>query len=238
MGSAALTPHPRTARARRLRLAAAATLGLIVVLAVVHLLWDLPAFWTGVTSMVAVVLSGWAFWTALDAYASLGHMLDGRYLVTRRGSVRRSTVHLRRSGIIGWRIKQSIFQRRLGLVTVDATTAAATTPRSTPASTRAWTSPRPPCPDCWNRSWFRGMRAQRSSKRNRRPRANPATTRPASTPNPDHGLPTGVTYRPAALAPPVTALVVLGATTAGPRRGALRTVTPRPVMTSSGTARP
>lgn len=124
IGGVALTPHPRAARARRLRLAAAATLGLAVVLAVVQLLWDPPAFWAGVMVVVAVLLAGWAFWGALDAYASLGHALDGEYLVARRGSVRRGTVHLRRSGIIGWRISQSIFQRRLGLVTVDATTAA------------------------------------------------------------------------------------------------------------------
>ncbi|MEO3927625.1 PH domain-containing protein [Micromonosporaceae bacterium B7E4] len=45
-------------------------------------------------------------------------------MVARRGSIRRSTVHLDRSGIIGWRIRQSLFQRRLGLITLDATTAA------------------------------------------------------------------------------------------------------------------
>src|SRR5699024_6082231 len=82
------------------------------------------AFWTSVIVVVTLGLIAWSFWVALDAYRSLGHAIDGEYFVARRGSVRRNSVYLRRSGIIGWRMRQSIFQRRLGLMTVDATTAA------------------------------------------------------------------------------------------------------------------
>ncbi|MGW4253009.1 PH domain-containing protein, partial [Streptomyces californicus] len=66
---------------------------------------------------VAVVL-------ALDAYRGLGHAFSGRYLVTRSGTVRRSTAALERAGVIGWTVKQSVFQRRAGLLSVTATTAA------------------------------------------------------------------------------------------------------------------
>ena len=40
------------------------------------------------------------------------------------GTLRRSTAALQRRGIIGWTVRQSVFQRRAGLVTVGATTAA------------------------------------------------------------------------------------------------------------------
>lgn len=61
---------------------------------------------------------------ALDAYRNLGHALSGRYLVTRSGTLRRSTAALERAGVIGWTVKQSYFQRRAGLLTLTATTAA------------------------------------------------------------------------------------------------------------------
>ena len=45
-------------------------------------------------------------------------------VAVREGSlVRRRTV-LTRDGIIGWNLRQSFFQRRAGVVTVEATTAA------------------------------------------------------------------------------------------------------------------
>ncbi|MEU0572841.1 PH domain-containing protein, partial [Nonomuraea sp. NPDC005983] len=47
-----------------------------------------------------------------------------RCLITRMGAVRRRTVALDRAGIVGWTITQSFFQRRAGLLTVSATTAA------------------------------------------------------------------------------------------------------------------
>ncbi|HEU5130074.1 MAG TPA: PH domain-containing protein [Glycomyces sp.] len=121
---AELTGHPRAARTRRLRWAAAAVLVLAAAVAAVHLLWPVPGFWSAVIVIAALAAAAWTVWTALDSYASLGHGLHRGYLVARRGSVRRATVHLDRSGIIGWRVKQSVFQRRMGLMTLDATTAA------------------------------------------------------------------------------------------------------------------
>ncbi|WP_394613278.1 PH domain-containing protein [Lentzea sp. JNUCC 0626] len=75
--------------------------------------WPIP-----VAILPFAALVGW------DNYRSLGNALDERYLVTRNNSLVRSTVALQRTGIIGWRIHQSFFQRRSGLMTIGATTAA------------------------------------------------------------------------------------------------------------------
>ena len=65
-----------------------------------------------------MALVGW------DRARVLGHTLTRGYLVARQGSVVRRTVALQRSGVIGWRVRQSPFQRRAGVVTVEAVTAA------------------------------------------------------------------------------------------------------------------
>ncbi|TYR58531.1 PH domain-containing protein [Streptomyces parvus] len=119
---AALTPHPRAARGRRLRWSLAAALGPVLILTLLGALLTPVLLWialgcAAVGVPVAVVL-------ALDAYRGLGHALSGRYLVTRSGTVRRSTAALERAGVIGWTVKQSVFQRRAGLLSVTATTAA------------------------------------------------------------------------------------------------------------------
>lgn len=120
--SAPLTAHPRAARTRRLRWALAAVLLPAAVLALLGALLTpallyVAAGWTVVLAPLAVLL-------ARDAYRSLGHTVSGGYLVTRSGTVRRATVALQRTGIIGWTVKQSYFQRRAGILTVTATTAA------------------------------------------------------------------------------------------------------------------
>ncbi|GAB3871423.1 hypothetical protein GCM10029964_007710 [Kibdelosporangium lantanae] len=57
-------------------------------------------------------------------YRGLGHALAGDYMVVREGVVPRVTVAVQRHGIVGWKIRQSFFQRRLRLITVGATVAA------------------------------------------------------------------------------------------------------------------
>ncbi|MQA12792.1 MAG: PH domain-containing protein [Pseudonocardiaceae bacterium] len=112
----ALRRHPPAARRRRLLRA------VVPVAVLVALLWLLPVPgwlpWTAATLLPVAVL------LALDAYRNLGHALAGRYLVTRHGAAVRSTAALQRSGVIGWTVSQSIFQRRSELVTLAATTAA------------------------------------------------------------------------------------------------------------------
>ncbi|MEU3270641.1 PH domain-containing protein [Saccharomonospora sp. NPDC006951] len=120
--SVRLAGHPVTARGRRLRWAMATVavpvltllvLGLLVAELFLHLAW-----------ISALVLIPVGVVLALDAYRNLGHGITGDYLVARSGTVRRSTVALQRRGVIGWTAKQSLFQRRAGLITLTATTAA------------------------------------------------------------------------------------------------------------------
>jgi putative membrane protein len=120
--SARLHPHPATARGRRLRWAIAAVLlvsatlallGILLTTVLLHLAW-----------ISVLVLTPIALALASDAYRNLGHGLTGGYLVTRHGAGDRHTVALRRDGVIGWTITRSPFQRRAGLLTLTATTAA------------------------------------------------------------------------------------------------------------------
>ncbi|WP_228004235.1 PH domain-containing protein [Amycolatopsis sp. YIM 10] len=120
--AAQLIGHPLAARGRRLRWAIGTVVVLVAVLAVLGLLLTdvlLHLAWIAAVLglPIAVVL-------AVDAYKSLGHAISGDYLVARAGTVRRATVALQREGVIGWTVKQSIFQRRAGLITLTATTAA------------------------------------------------------------------------------------------------------------------
>jgi putative membrane protein len=112
----ALRRHPRVALRRRLARA------VLPVLAGSAVLWltAVPTWvaWATLGLLPVTVL------LAVDAYRNLGHALTSRYLVTRHGAGLRDTVALQRSGVIGWTVSQSFFQRRAGLVTVTATTAA------------------------------------------------------------------------------------------------------------------
>ncbi|WP_214326633.1 PH domain-containing protein [Nonomuraea sediminis] len=113
-----LRGHPGTALRRRV-VRALATVAVLAVAAAVARDWTGAWVWAVPVVVLPVVL-----WVAFDAYRGLGHALGDRHLVTRAGSAGRSTVALDRGGIVGWTIKQSFFQRRAGLVTVSATTAA------------------------------------------------------------------------------------------------------------------
>ncbi len=111
-----LRRHPLVALRRRLARA------VLPVLAGSAVLWLAPVptwvAWATLGLLPVTVL------LALDSYRNLGHALTSRYLVTRHGAGVRDTVALQRSGVIGWTVSQSFFQRRAGLVTVTATTAA------------------------------------------------------------------------------------------------------------------
>jgi len=77
--------------------------------------------WLALPAIAAVPL---AAMLALDRYRSLGHALAGSALVTRQGSLERRRDVLACDGIIGWNVRESFFQRRAGLATLTATTAA------------------------------------------------------------------------------------------------------------------
>ena len=117
-----LVSHPKAARRRRLIWSLTAVTALVLPLLVIGL-WVAPVLaWIG---LVFGVL-GYAVLPlfAVDAYRNLGHALSGRFLVSRHGTVLRRTVALQRSGVIGWKVRQSFFQRRAGIANVTATTAA------------------------------------------------------------------------------------------------------------------
>lgn len=85
----------------------------------------------------AVGVPGWAWvvWgvllvgsvgLAVDRVRALGHRVDAQWLVTRTGSVERRRDCVQTAGIIGWTVRQTFFQRRAGVATVVAATAAGT----------------------------------------------------------------------------------------------------------------
>ncbi|WP_199431921.1 PH domain-containing protein [Qaidamihabitans albus] len=120
--SVRLRGHPVAARGRRIRWALLGVLAVISPLLILGLV--LTPLFLHLAWICALVLVPIAVAIALDAYRNLGHGLTGGYLVARNGAVRRSTVALQRRGVIGWTARQSIFQRRKGLITLTATTAA------------------------------------------------------------------------------------------------------------------
>jgi putative membrane protein len=59
-----------------------------------------------------------------DRYRSLGHALADGYVVASSGSLVRRRSAVDRDGVIGWNFTSTYFQRRFGLTTLTATTAA------------------------------------------------------------------------------------------------------------------
>ncbi|RBM04442.1 PH domain-containing protein [Streptomyces sp. PT12] len=118
--SVRLVPHTRHALARRVRWALFCGLGLGGVLVGLGV-WLTPVL-AHIGWVSAVVVWGAGVLFARDGYRSLGHGITGRYLVTRHGSLKRRTIALRRSGVIGWTVTQWAWHRRSTLCRVTATT--------------------------------------------------------------------------------------------------------------------
>ncbi|BBZ00981.1 membrane protein [Mycolicibacterium chitae] len=87
------------------------------------------AGWVGVPGWVWplwVAFGGLSVWLAIDRVRALGHRVDDRWLVARSGSVERRRDCVQTAGIIGWTVRQTYFQRRAGVATLVAATAAGT----------------------------------------------------------------------------------------------------------------
>jgi putative membrane protein len=98
------------------------------------------AFAASVSGILVLLwwLAGWPAWEwqaslalfpicavlSEDRYRNLGHAFTGGRLVFGYGSVLRRRHILSSEGVIGWTVRRSFFQRRAGLVTLTATTAA------------------------------------------------------------------------------------------------------------------
>ncbi|MEV4108831.1 PH domain-containing protein [Nonomuraea sp. NPDC049695] len=122
-GVGALAAHP--AAARRRRVVRALVTGGVLTAVAGAVSWLVPWSWVRVSVWaVPVVALAFGMWAAVEGARSLGHALGGRHLLTRQGAVVRHTVALDRKGISGWTISESFFQRRSGLLTVSAVTAA------------------------------------------------------------------------------------------------------------------
>ncbi|MGX1806828.1 PH domain-containing protein [Nocardia sp. NPDC055321] len=122
-----LTPHGPAAHRRRYTRALSpvgtvAGVLLVLSLAGVHI----PA-WIWALNLLAVPI---AIALAWDRYRGLGHAVvpaaHGKptWLITRSGSLDRDRDCLEAPGVIGWTVRQSWFQRRVGLATVTAASAA------------------------------------------------------------------------------------------------------------------
>ncbi|HTY73841.1 MAG TPA: PH domain-containing protein [Actinomycetes bacterium] len=118
---APLRRHGR--RATRRRYSRAGAVAVLVLVAVVGLgrAADSPA-WVSVAVGAGVVAV--ALLLAADRARGLGHTLVDGVLVSSAGAIDRRRVMLEGGGIIGWNWRASWFQRRAGLVTLTATTAA------------------------------------------------------------------------------------------------------------------
>jgi putative membrane protein len=115
-----LTKHGGRALRRRFTRAvplAALTAAILIVLTA-------AADWPVWTSWLGVALIPLAALVALDRYRNLGHGLIDGFVVSRQGSIVRRRYMVHADGVIGWNEHQSFFQRRSGLVTLSATTAA------------------------------------------------------------------------------------------------------------------
>ena len=115
-----LTVHPRRALRRRLWWATALTAGASALLGWLVGTGVIGASWLWTVAVLAPLALGAAF----IAYRALGHAISGDYLVVRSGLVSRSTAALQRSAVSTIAVRESLLQRRLGLKTVSAMTAA------------------------------------------------------------------------------------------------------------------
>ena len=118
----ALTPHGPAAIRRRwvraLALPVVASVGAgIAALTVGIGVWVWP---------VLALLAAFSVFLAVDRSRSLGHRVGGGWLVARAGSMQRRRDCVAAPGIVGWTVRQSWPQRRAGVATLVAATAAGT----------------------------------------------------------------------------------------------------------------
>ncbi|MGI9093491.1 MAG: PH domain-containing protein [Mycobacteriales bacterium] len=118
--TAAVVHHgPRATRRRYTR--ALGVTGVAVIIVVILVAAGVLPLWSVIAAAVTVPLAGAL---AADRAHSLGHAVVDRCLVARRGSLVRRRSMIRANGVIGWNLHRSFFQRRAGLLTLTATTAA------------------------------------------------------------------------------------------------------------------
>jgi putative membrane protein len=117
-----LRRHPQAAARRRYLWSGLIFAAVLVLLAVPAVLLSAELWWlVGGAALLGLPVT---WFLARDTAAGLGHLITDTHVVLRRGSVFRSTDLLSRLGLLGWNLESSPAQRRVGLVTVTATSAA------------------------------------------------------------------------------------------------------------------
>jgi putative membrane protein len=106
--------------ATRRRWTRALTLPAVLLIAMVALYWWTPMWLWPVWAVLTVCCALLAF----DRSRALGHRVDSEWLVARAGSLDRRRDCIAAAGIIGWTVRQTFLQRRAGVATLIAATAA------------------------------------------------------------------------------------------------------------------
>ncbi len=106
-----LRRHPRAAARRRLVRSVPPGLAVLVVGLTLG---------AGPVIIGGSVLTGLGIVLGIDRYRALGHAYDGASFSLRSGSIVRQTTVLERRAVVGWKVRQSFFQRRAGVSTVTA----------------------------------------------------------------------------------------------------------------------
>jgi putative membrane protein len=118
--TATLRQHGPKARQRRYTRALSVAALLPILGAVAWLTLD----WSPIVALTALLALPVGALLAADRYRALGHTVVDGHLVTRAGSIVQRRSALATDGVIGVTIHRSFFQRRVGLATLEATTAA------------------------------------------------------------------------------------------------------------------
>ncbi|MGP3956356.1 PH domain-containing protein [Nonomuraea sp. 3N208] len=116
--TAELRRHPPVARNRRLFRAVFPWAMIALVSGVAVWATGLMLWW--ILLVLSLLLAGVGIPLGLDRYASLGHGYDGVRVAVRSGSLRRSQAVVERRAVVGWRLRQTWFQRRAGVLTLIA----------------------------------------------------------------------------------------------------------------------
>ncbi|MCV7421141.1 PH domain-containing protein [Mycobacterium yunnanensis] len=115
-----LRRHGRAATRRRWTRALSIPVALGVAMAGATVVVEVPPV-AWVTWALATVLAGVL---AADRARSLGHRAGDGWLVAQAGSMERRRDCIAAAGVIGWTVRQTLFQRRAGVATLVAATAA------------------------------------------------------------------------------------------------------------------
>ncbi|WP_134740861.1 PH domain-containing protein [Nocardioides sp. 503] len=115
----ALTGHGPAATRRRYTRAVGTAVVLAAAVASVPLLLGAP--WWAVAPVLVLPLA--ALPLAADRARGLGHALSDGHVVARSGTLARRRDHLEVDHVIGWNLRATWFQRRVGLTSLVATTA-------------------------------------------------------------------------------------------------------------------